>query len=1012
MTDNKKQTSLSILGIDTASPDHEVKDGKCSELHNLRYSAGAWRNVHPFVKKHNLPQDNKYQIIYHHPADADNRYIATGEDEWTETYYAWCTDVGIPRCYSIVEPENIKVGDALYDCPDMEFAPNVFEKIAVVETVQKSDDGGVICSFSEIVSDGKYLYAWTNKYGTTYYTETEIPQVGDTVYSITADNFRHNIGRVLSLTIDSENSDVYTIITSIRAQPGGDSFNQNKDKNSTIIYFETKLTSLNYNEQHNRSITHNGEYFLVVSINEGVVSINQRLQECNTANEYTISHFGKILIITDKQTCRNSYFRIIENRYVKVNSNSISGSCNIATNPHGVVDDVSIKLEHIVSGGTVSSQPGNDSYKLIYNEPFSDDTFPTSGVDSDNQKWCRGIFAYFIEIRSNDGEPLYTSPVKIYNGVSGNNSEIESGMYLAAKELSASIRISKELYDELTSRNNKIWGARYAPQIFVKQRPYISISCNWNNDDMVFDVAVYSTRLYSPIEFDANLPKWKDLTSIIKEPFYLLMSIQKERFTRLGDSYRYSGEIQIADLITNEHSTTYTPIQKADSFYWGKSFEYNNRLHLISPYQFAPNIDKTAVNFADTQTSVKSVVLKYTSDNNDYYQRYPATLFGQAQYSNTQPAFISIIGNVDTIYFCTEDLHIIDAFKMQYIPALNMSIHIHTSNTDTEQYVHLLTDIQLSETGNEQINAHFTDKVQSANRIQVSENNNCFVFPFANSYRIGTQNNRIIAVNSAAIEMSDSKFGEFPLYVFTEEGIFAMQSGSETLYSAIVPIAYDKAISPQTLAINYNVLFISARGLMALSSGGLVCLSAELNTKDNLIPEFLRTAQLVRLPKYNEVMAVNENNSTAYIFSLDNKVWSTRDISIGRILNNNEMVVANNEIIDITSESDAPQTMSFLIDTRQVKLGAMELKRVETVIVRFESATAQTINVEIYGSINLTSWIPIRTAQVTTNKDIIIRRAPMSAKYLRFRVFGAVTDDIKIMTLDLEYYFRMIHRMR
>ena len=195
MADNKKQTSLSILGIDTASPDHEVKDGKCSELHNLRYAAGAWRNVHPFVKRHNLPQDGKYQIIYHHPADADNRYIATSRDEWTETYYAWRTGTGV-TLYTLVEPSKIKVGDALYDRPDMEFAPEYFEQIGTVAGVNV--DGSI--TYRKETYSHEYFYGWASEAGAEYYTRSATPQVEDEVFALVENTYlnsvAYNLGRV------------------------------------------------------------------------------------------------------------------------------------------------------------------------------------------------------------------------------------------------------------------------------------------------------------------------------------------------------------------------------------------------------------------------------------------------------------------------------------------------------------------------------------------------------------------------------------------------------------------------------------------------------------------------------------------------------------------------------------------------------------------------------------------------------------------------------------------------
>jgi hypothetical protein len=104
---------------------------------------------------------------------------------------------------------------------------------------------------------------------------------------------------------------------------------------------------------------------------------------------------------------------------------------------------------------------------------------------------------------------------------------------------------------------------------------------------------------------------------------------------------------------------------------------------------------------------------------------------------------------------------------------------------------------------------------------------------------------------------------------------------------------------------------------------------------------------------------------------------------------------------------------SFALTTRPIKLGSMELKRAETIIVRFECPTEQTLNVEVEGSIDTQNWKTLRKLEgVQTNKDIVIRRTPCSVKYLRFNIDGNVTDDIRILAFEIEYYNRWMRKMR
>lgn len=74
MNNNRQRVSVPILGLDTSTTDTQVKDGAMQELHNLRYSGDAWRDVKPFKEKHRA--QCAYKIVYQHPEDADNYYIA------------------------------------------------------------------------------------------------------------------------------------------------------------------------------------------------------------------------------------------------------------------------------------------------------------------------------------------------------------------------------------------------------------------------------------------------------------------------------------------------------------------------------------------------------------------------------------------------------------------------------------------------------------------------------------------------------------------------------------------------------------------------------------------------------------------------------------------------------------------------------------------------------------------------------------------------------------------------
>ncbi|MDE6493078.1 MAG: hypothetical protein K2L50_00650 [Bacteroidales bacterium] len=81
---------------------------------------------------------------------------------------------------------------------------------------------------------------------------------------------------------------------------------------------------------------------------------------------------------------------------------------------------------------------------------------------------------------------------------------------------------------------------------------------------------------------------------------------------------------------------------------------------------------------------------------------------------------------------------------------------------------------------------------EDSNRVQVSGTDDVFAYPSLNSYRAGSIENQIIAANSVYGQVTEQKFGMFPLYLFTKEGVYTMEQGTgDILYSNVCKINDD-----------------------------------------------------------------------------------------------------------------------------------------------------------------------------------------------------------------------------
>lgn len=127
------------------------------------------------------------------------------------------------------------------------------------------------------------------------------------------------------------------------------------------------------------------------------------------------------------------------------------------------------------------------------------------------------------------------------------------------------------------------------------------------------------------------------------------------------------------------------------------------------------------------------------------------------------------------------------------------------------------------------------------NRIIVSEVDNPFTFLAKHSYRVGS--GRIVAMDSTTETLSLGQFGQYPVNVFTNEGIYALMQGDNgVLFSSIVPMNSEVCIGRNTLPIHGSIIFISERGIAALSGKEVSILSLPLNTivSNSLTPNPIR----------------------------------------------------------------------------------------------------------------------------------------------------------------------------
>lgn len=290
--------------------------------------------------------------------------------------------------------------------------------------------------------------------------------------------------------------------------------------------------------------------------------------------------------------------------------------------------------------------------------------------------------------------------------------------------------------------------------------------------------------------------------------------------------------------------------------------------------------------------------------------------------------------------------------------------------------------------------------IEIPNKIYTSEVNNPFFFPVTGINTIGT--GRIFGISTAAKALSQGQFGQFPLYAFTDEGVWALEVNSSGGYSAKQPITRDVCISSDSITqIDSAVLFATDRGIMEISGSQTQCITDIINGDEyfsldrlpglaklypNGIPqvdctfsEYRKSARMAYDYVNQRIIVFNASKDYAYVFSMKSKLWGIVASSLTSAINSypnayamaqiktvegegeDKKEVVNNCLVDI-SHSEETHHKGLLV-TRPIKLeaGSM-LKTFDTVFLRglFGKGKVQVV---LYGSRDNIRWHLIHSAK-------------------------------------------------
>lgn len=130
-----------------------------------------------------------------------------------------------------------------------------------------------------------------------------------------------------------------------------------------------------------------------------------------------------------------------------------------------------------------------------------------------------------------------------------------------------------------------------------------------------------------------------------------------------------------------------------------------------------------------------------------------------------------------------------------------------------------------------------TQNVENANYINIAKQDN----PLFIEKNIRFQS-KVLGVAIATTTLSQGQFGQFPLYVFTEDGIWAMETGADGSFVSQKPLSREVCINPDSItSLDNAVVFVTAQGVMLLQGSQVTNISPYMNGKHYDVEESAKT---------------------------------------------------------------------------------------------------------------------------------------------------------------------------
>lgn len=327
---------------------------------------------------------------------------------------------------------------------------------------------------------------------------------------------------------------------------------------------------------------------------------------------------------------------------------------------------------------------------------------------------------------------------------------------------------------------------------------------------------------------------------------------------------------------------------------------------------------------------------------------------------------------------------------------------------------------------------------EESNAINVSAPYNPFVFPVNYSYSFGGE---IKDIATSYLPISSTQVGQYPITVFTTNGIYALEQGSgAVLYGNVVPLQ-PHVIEGKALSTPHGTFFASSKKLYILSGREAFSVSQaldghrELNVRNaagfrklclggSTLHSFANEVSMLDFRDFisggcnltydqlnNEVLISRNDVSYSYVFNINTKAFHKVPKKYAQAMSNSRYVIETTgetkNVVDLHTENPTIAQHIMML-SRPFSLEAF-YTHIDRLILfadaSLDESWGHNLCISVFASDNLNDWKCIISAQKhdTIFRQIRTNRAARSYKDYMILINGTVSADTDISEIIADY---------